>query len=81
MGPDASTLYGRHSTIRTIRTTAQKQAVQSDVALSGSYVERRFELGKLMLYQLSYSRSQANEDTTSPDRLPGRRHAVNSRAT
>jgi hypothetical protein len=33
------------------------ETVQSDVAISGSYEERSLELGKLMLYQLSYSRS------------------------
>ncbi len=29
--------------------------MQSDVAFSGSYEERPIELGKLMLYQLSYT--------------------------
>jgi hypothetical protein len=40
------------------------ETVQSDVTFSGSYVEGVLELGKLMLYQLSYSRSQARKDTT-----------------
>jgi hypothetical protein len=57
MGPDASTLYGLCDTIRTIWTTSETEAVQSDVTFSGSYVEGAKELGKLMLYQLSYSRS------------------------
>ncbi len=56
-GPDAVTLYGRYGTIRTIWTTSETETVQSDVAFSGSYAKRRPELGKLMLYQLSYSRS------------------------
>jgi hypothetical protein len=58
MGPDASTLYGLYDTIRTIWTTAQTKAVQSDATFSGSYAKRPLELGKLMLYQLSYSRSE-----------------------
>jgi hypothetical protein len=33
------------------------ETVQSDVTFSGSYAEEPLELGKLMLYQLSYSRS------------------------
>jgi hypothetical protein len=33
------------------------ETVQSDVTFSGSYARRPLELGKLMLYQLSYSRS------------------------
>ena len=57
MGPDAATLYGLYDTIRTIWTTSETETVQSDVAFSGSYAKRRLELGKLMLYQLSYSRS------------------------
>ena len=57
MGPDATTLYGRYRTTRTIWTTRQTKAVQSDAVFSGSYVEEAVELGKLMLYQLSYSRS------------------------
>ncbi len=35
----------------------QVRAVQSDTVFSGSYVKEAWELGKLMLYQLSYSRS------------------------
>jgi len=50
-GPDVTTLYGRLRTIRTIWTTPQVSAVQSDVAFSGSYEKRPLELGKLMLYQ------------------------------
>ncbi len=38
------------------------ETVQSDVTFSGSYVEGAMELGKLMLYQLSYSRSTTYED-------------------
>jgi hypothetical protein len=37
--------------------------VQSDVTFARSYAEGPLELGKLMLYQLSYSRSRA-------DRIP-----------
>jgi hypothetical protein len=40
-----------------MRTTAESEMVQSDVAFSGSYEDSPPELGKLMLYQLSYSRS------------------------
>jgi hypothetical protein len=36
---------------------SETETVQSDVAFSGSYVKGARELGKLMLYQLSYSRS------------------------
>ena len=57
MGPDATTLYGHHGTIRTIWTTPEVSAVQSDAAFSRGYEKRPRELGKLMLYQLSYSRS------------------------
>jgi hypothetical protein len=57
MGPDADTLYGRYDTIRTIWTTSDIETLQSDVTFSGSYEEGALELGKLMLYQLSYSRS------------------------
>ena len=57
MGPDTSTLHGLYDTMRTIRTTSETETVQSDVAISEGYAKRRVELGKLMLYQLSYSRS------------------------
>jgi hypothetical protein len=61
MGPDATTLYGRMRTIRTIWTTPEVRALQSDTAFSEGYEKRPSELGKLMLYQLSYSRSQAKK--------------------
>jgi hypothetical protein len=60
MGPDADTLYGLYDTIRTIWTTSEIETVQSDVTFSGSYVKRPLELGKLMLYQLSYSGSRCS---------------------
>ena len=65
MGPDASTLHGPQRTIRTTWTTAQTTAVQSDVTFSGSYVEGAKELGKLTLYQLSYSRTVTYVSPTS----------------
>ncbi len=50
--------YLRHSPIQVlIGTRPQVEPVQSDVAFSGSYEERPIELGKLMLYQLSYTGS------------------------
>jgi hypothetical protein len=42
---------------------SEPETVQSDVTFSVSYVKRPLELGKLMLYQLSYSRSPLNRIT------------------